>query len=131
MKPKGDRSETMPRTVRIAASFEQSFEEMATYYEAMRVLFPDAGARLRSFNHELFERVIPLLERHPDIGRLYPLRRVQDTTEDRLLANLVPALARKQATVREFIERDFSILYLVTADLILLLDLKHHRQSRY
>ena len=104
---------------------------MAAYYETMRALFPDAGARLKAFNQELFDRVIPLLERHPDIGRPYPLRRVQNATEDRLLADLAPALARKQATVRELIERDFSILYVVTTDVVLLLDLKHHRQSRY
>lgn len=48
---------------------------MAAYYDTMRALFPDAGARLIAFNQYLFERVIPLLERRADIGRPYPLRR--------------------------------------------------------
>ena len=119
------------REVRITAPFKESFAEMAGHYKALRPLFPDAGARLSAFADRLFERVIPMLETNAEIGRPYLLVKLGTQVEATLLAEMGPILASPTTMVREWVERDFTILYLTTPDHVYLVDLKHHRQLGY
>jgi hypothetical protein len=101
------------------------------HYKTLRPLFPDAGARLAAFNEDLFERIVPMLERHADIGRPYALRKLGSKGEAATLAELAPLLAASAAAVREWVEREFTILYIVTPQKVFLVNLKHHRQLGY
>jgi hypothetical protein len=40
-------------------------------------------------------------------------------------------LAASAAAVREWVEREFTILYIVTPEKVFLVNLKHHRQLGY
>ena len=119
------------REVLVTEPFREAFARLTEHYRTLRSLFPDSGTRLAAFNEELFERIVPALERHADIGRPYVLRKLGDRTEARLLAELAPRLAASSAIAREWVERDFTILYLVTPDKVFLVNLKHHRQLGY
>ncbi|MBI2224360.1 MAG: hypothetical protein HYU44_05265, partial [Betaproteobacteria bacterium] len=46
-------------------------------------------------------------------------------------ADLTPPLAARSAVAREWVEREFTILYIVTPDKVFLVNLKHHRQLGY
>lgn len=119
------------REVLVTAPFRRAFADLARHYEALRSVFPDSGARLGAFSTDLFDRIVPLLERDADIGRPYLLRKLDSPVETGVLTELLPELAGQGAVAREWIEREFSILYLVTSTRVLLVNLKHHRQSGY
>jgi hypothetical protein len=74
---------------------------------------------------------VPAPERHADIGRPYALRKIGSEAEAVSLAELMPLLAADSAVAREWVEREFTILYIVTPDKVLLVNLKHHRQLGY
>ena len=97
----------------------------------LQPLFPDSGSRLAAFNNDLFERILPALQRNADIGRPYALRKLGNQTEAVLLVELTPLLATHFAAAREWVEREFTILYIVTPDKVYLVNLKHHRQLGY
>ncbi len=119
------------REVLIARLFDEAIAKMADYYESMRPIFPDSGSRLSAFADRLFEHVIPMLEKYAEIGRLYPLAKLGTEAETMLLAELGPVIANPSTAVREWIERDFTILYLTTPDRVYMINLKHHRQFGY
>ena len=97
----------------------------------LQPLFPDSGSRLAAFNEDLFERILPALQRNADIGRPFALRKLGSQTEAVLLVELAPLLATHFAAAREWVEREFTILYIVTPDKVYLVNLKHHRQLGY
>jgi hypothetical protein len=117
--------------VLVTEPFREAFASLAEHYRTLRPLFADSGSRLAAFNEDLFERIVPALERHADIGRAYALRKLGSETEARLLAEFAPLLAASSAVAREWVEREFTILYLVTPDKVFLVNLKHHRQLGY
>lgn len=119
------------REVLITHPFREAFASLVEHYKSLQPLFPDSGARLAAFNEDLFERIVPALERHADIGRPYSLRKLGSEAEAVLLAELTPQLASRAAAAREWVEREFTILYIVTPEKVLLVNLKHHRQLGY
>jgi hypothetical protein len=119
------------REVLVTEPFREAFARLAEHYRTLQPLFPDSGSRLAVFGEELFERIVPALERHADIGRPYALRKLEGATETRLLAELAQPLAATSAVAREWVEREFTILYLVTPEKVFLVNLKHHRQLGY
>jgi hypothetical protein len=119
------------RVALITQPFREAFASLVEHYKTLQALFPDSGTRLAAFNEELFERIVPALERHADIGRPYALRKIGSEAEAVSLAELMPLLAADSAVAREWVEREFTILYIVTPDKVLLVNLKHHRQLGY
>ncbi len=119
------------REVLVTRPFREAFASLAEHYRTLQPLFPDSGSRLAAFNEDLFERIVPALQRHADIGRPYALRKLGSREESVLLADLTPPLAAHSAVAREWVEREFTILYIVTPDKVFLVNLKHHRQLGY
>jgi hypothetical protein len=77
----------------------------------------------------LFVTVIPTLERFPEIGRdllTRPLRSVQAQLRAEALRTRI-----KAGSIREYIHRDWLILYSVAPDAVHRLAVKHHRQLSY
>jgi len=119
------------REVLVTQPFREAFARLAEHYSTLQALFPDSGSRLAAFNEDLFDRIVPALEQHADIGRAYALRKLGSQAEAVLLAELAPLLAASSAVAREWVEREFTILYVVTPDNVFLVNLKHHRQLGY
>ena len=94
-------------TVRLTANFERNLESIKTFLEEH-----DATSAFLALLVELFDRVIPNLERFPEIGIDF-LARVPQSREgqahlDRLKARLGPTVR-----LRECIMGDYLILYAV------------------
>lgn len=119
------------REALVTQPFREAFASLAERYKTLQPLFPDSGSRLAAFNQDLFERIVPALERYADIGRPYALRKLGSQAEALVLAELTPQLAVRSAVAREWVEREFTILYAVTPDKVFLVNLKHHRQLGY
>jgi hypothetical protein len=119
------------RVVLVTAPFREAFARLVEHYRSLQPLFPDSGSRPAAFNEDLFARIVPALEQNPDIGRPNALRKLGSEAEAVLLDELAPLLAASSAVAREWVEREFTILYVVTPDEVFLVNLKHHRQLGY
>ena len=86
-------------------------------------------ASIREVAH-LNDRVIPAVERFPDIGADFAAR-APLSREGQFLFDRLVALAGPDAEVRQWIEGDYVILYLVRGGSIFLLSIKHHRQLSF
>ncbi len=131
MTRKRDARASRRRVVLVTQPFQEAFVRLVEHYRTLQPLFPDSGSRLAAFNEDLFERIVPALERNPDIGRPYALRKLGSQAEAVLLDEIAPLLAASSAVAREWVEREFTILYAVTPDDVFLVNLKHHRQLGY
>lgn len=80
--------------------------------------------------HRLQSTVVPQLQRFPEIGADF-LSRAPLSGEGRALFEQVAGLAGPSSEVRQWIDGDYIILYLVKDDATYLLSIKHHRQLSF
>ena len=112
-------------TVRITRNFERNLDDIEAFLT--RAEAPEAFDRLLD---ELSERVIPMLERHPDIGRDH-LARSTDSMEAQLKREaVIEALSTLDAagSIREYVLAHYLILYARLPETVHLLAIRHHRQ---
>jgi plasmid stabilization system protein ParE len=111
--------------VRVSDNFTRNLDEIECFLREA-----NAEAAFEDLLSDLFDRVIPTLERHPDIGRDF--LRHQATMEDSaaLLMQLQNRLETGE-TVRELIRGDYILLYSRRQKEIFLLAIKHHRQLSF
>ena len=112
--------------VRLTASFEHNLEEIADFLAEA-----EAVAAYDALLDDLAETVIPNLERFPEMGRPFLSREICSVegvnAQDRL-KNRLQELAIDPAALREYVLRDYLVLYAVRASHIYLLSIRHQRQ---
>jgi hypothetical protein len=85
---------------------------------------------------ELTDSVVPILKRHPRIGRNF-LQRQTDSVETQSRLQKLGALLRtldtdtQSAEVREYVMTDYLLLVALVSDMIYLLAIKHHKQLSF
>lgn len=112
-------------TVRITRNFERNLDEIEAFLT--RAEAPEAFDRLLD---ELSDRVIPMLERHPDIGRDH-LARSADSMEAQFRREaVIESLSALHAagSIREYVLAHYLILYARLPETVHLLAIRHHRQ---
>ena len=111
--------------VRITANFERNLAAIREFLAKA-----DATPAFEALIDHLNDRVTPTIERFPDVGASFaakaPLSR-----EGQVLFERFVALAGPNAEVRQWIEGDYIILYLVRGNALFLLSIKHHRQLSF
>jgi plasmid stabilization system protein ParE len=115
-------------TVRITRNFERNLDAIEAFLTQAEA--PEAFDRLLD---ELSERVIPMLERHPDIGRDH-LARSADSVEAQFKREAVIAsLSTLDAagSIREYVLAHYLILYAPLPETVHLLAIRHHRQLHF
>lgn len=121
-----------PRRVVVSAAFRASASEMAAYYKGLCGTLPNAGERFRRLMTQLTGEILPKLANRPAMGRPFTLSRLADPVERSAVAAIEAMLAdHPGAEVREWIREPFTVLYVVTETDLVLVGLKHHRQSGY
>ena len=82
---------------------------------------------------ELSERVLPVLDRHPRMGRRFMARLPTSVQAQVSHETLRVRLARQgpDADLREYVMDGYLILYLVTGERLELLSIRHHRQLAF
>ena len=116
----------------IAVKFTANFEANLASIEA----FLTEGEFAQGYDRlldELSDVVVPNLERFSAMGRPFLTRTTHSvealTIVDRLRVTLVRIAA--DAEIREYIMRDYVILYVLVRDDAYLLSIKHHRQLSF
>lgn len=115
--------------VRFAASFERNLEEIAEFLAET-----EAMAAYDALLDELAETVIPNLERFPDMGRPFMAREVFSVEGINALEQLgtrLSELAIAPADLREYVLRDYLVLYVVRGLQIHLLAIRHQRELAF
>lgn len=112
--------------VRLAASFERNLDEIAEFLAGA-----DAASAFDALLDELADTVIPNLERFPEMGRPFMAREVCSVEGINALERLSAALQRlaiAPEALREYVLRDYLVLYAVHGRQIHLLAIRHQRQ---
>ena len=112
-------------TVRLTANFEPNLESIKTFLGEH-----DASTAFSSLLTDLFDRIIPNLERFPDIGIDF-LARVPQSREGQAHIERLKARLGEQVRLRECIVGDYLILYAVRGTNLYLLAIKHHLQLSF
>jgi plasmid stabilization system protein ParE len=117
----------MPQAVRVVvtANFENNLSEIRDFLAAA-----DASAAFDKLLDELLERVIPALQRFPGIGAEFTAR-APLSADGQVLFERAVRLAGPRASLRQLIEGDFVLLYLVRERSVFLLSIRHHRQLSF
>ena len=111
--------------VRVTANFERNLVDIRDSLSAA-----GAPSAFQALIEHLETRVIPAIERFPDIGADFaakaPLSR-----EGQVLFERLVGLAGPNAKVRQLVEDDYIILYIARGSALFLLSIKHHRQLSF
>jgi hypothetical protein len=89
-----------------------------------------AEATFQALLAQLFEKITPLLEHSPRIGRDF-LARAYGSEEVKARIAELKKLAGEATEIREYIANDYLILYSLKASTIHLLAIRHHLQLSF
>lgn len=109
-------------SVRLAANFERNLDELEVF-ESERGSPAAFGALL----DELFDTVVPALERFPRVGRDL-LARTPGSAQGVVLHERVTQLVPEGGSLRQYATSRHVILYLEREVEVVLLAIRHHRQ---
>ena len=115
--------------VKFTARFERNLEEIERF-----LIEADAPQAFDALLDELLETVIPNLERFPAMGRPFlarPVRSVEATNAIAALTKQLEALTSDPDAIREYVLKDYLMLYAVIGGTIYLLAIRHHRQLSF
>ena len=110
--------------IRITANFDRNLEQIRRFLEEL-----DARQAFEQLLNQLFDVVIPNLERFPEMGRDFlarqPLSAEGLARHERLTKRL------GQGELREYIFDDYLLLYAHRDQQVDLLSIRHHRQLSF
>lgn len=115
--------------VKLTANFERNHADVECFLTKAEA--PQAYDALLD---ELLDRVIPNLERFPDIGRPFlarATRSVETTNALKALRAKLYALTKDPDALREYILADYLVLYVQIDEVLYLLAVRHHRQISF
>lgn len=115
--------------VKFTANFEHNLEAVERFLTEA-----DAPQAFDALLDELAETVIPNLERFPEMGRPFLRRQVRSVEVTNALAALqgkLAALTPEVDAIREYVLKDYLLLYAVIGGSIYLLAIRHQRQLSF
>lgn len=113
------------KSVLVTANFDRNLAEIREFLSEAQAAgtFDELVARLAS-------EVIPNLQRFPELGADFLARAPLSTDGIALFEEVVKA-AGPGSQVRQLIDGDYLVLYLVKEGVVHLLSIKHHRQVSF
>lgn len=115
--------------VKFTENFEHKLEEIESFLNEL-----EAPQAFDSLLNELLETVIPNLERFPEMGRPFLTnhpRSVETTNALATLSTKLSALTQDIEALREYILKDYLLLYAPIGETIYLLTIRHQRQLSF
>jgi hypothetical protein len=112
-------------TVLISANFERNLVEIEKFLSD-----GDARPAFDALIEHLSTDVVPTLERFPEIGADF-MAKAPLSVEGRVLFERIAAMAGPDAELRQLIDSDYVILYLLRGGSLILLSIRHHRQLSF
>lgn len=120
---------TKKTVVKLTANFQRNLEGIEQFLAEL-----EAPQAFDGLLDELLETVIPNLERFPEMGRPFlsrPLRSVETTNALATLHTKLSALTTDPDALREYVLKDYLLLYALIAGEIYLLAIRHQRQLSF
>jgi len=115
----------MPSWVRVTGNFQRNLEMIREF-----LIEQESEAGFDSLIAQLFQDVIPNLERFPDMGRDF-LARNPLSVEGRAKRHALKVRSGRNTAIREYIAGDYLLLYAVRDPVVFLLSIRHHRQLSF
>jgi plasmid stabilization system protein ParE len=115
----------MPSWVRITGNFQRNLEQIREY-----LIEQEFATGFDDLIEQLFENVIPNLERFPDMGRDF-LARNPLSVEGQAKRHALKVKSGANTAIREYIADDYLLLYAVRDSVVFLLSIRHHRQLSF
>jgi len=116
--------------VKFTANFERNLESIELFLTEVGA--PKAFDKLLD---ELLETAIPNLERFPEMGRSFMARQAHSVETTNALATLkvklLPLTSSDTNAIREYVLKDYLLLYVLIDGAIYLLSLRHQRQLSF
>ena len=115
--------------VKITANFERNLEDIDLFQSER-----EAPHAFDGLLDELLETVIPNLERFPDMGRPFLARQARSVETTNALARLgtkLSALTPDTDSLREYVLKDYLLVYALIGEAIYLLAIRHQRQLSF
>jgi plasmid stabilization system protein ParE len=115
--------------VKLTANFERNLASIESF-----LLEQDAPQAFDSLLDQLLETVITNLERFPDMGRpflAHPPRSVETTNALAALRAKLSALTSDEDRLREYVLKDYLLLYALIGGTVHLLAIRHQRQLSF
>ncbi|MFZ2854155.1 MAG: type II toxin-antitoxin system RelE/ParE family toxin [Rhodocyclaceae bacterium] len=115
--------------VKFTANFERNLEDIEHLLSEV-----EAAKAFDGLLDELLETVIPNLERFPEMGRPFMARQPRSVETTNALATLhgkMSALTPDADALREYVLKDYLLLYLPIGGAIYLLGVRHQRQLSF
>lgn len=115
--------------VKFTANFERNLEDIERF-----LTDAEAPQAYDGLLDELLETVIPNLERFPGMGRPFMLRQPRSVETTNALATLrakLLALTTDPEALREYVLKDYLVLYVEIGGTIYLLAIRHQRQLSF
>lgn len=115
--------------VKFTANFAGNLESIELFLTEV-----DAPQAFDGLLDELLETVIPNLERFPEMGRPFMARKrgsVETTNAFEMLRAKLSALTPDPDALREYVLKDYLLLYAVIGGVIYLLAIRHQRQLSF
>lgn len=112
-------------TVLVSANFERNLVEIEKFLSE-----GDARSMFDPLIEHLAADVVPTLERFPEIGADF-MARAPLSVEGRVLFERIAAMAAPEGDLRQWIDGDYVVLYLVRGASVVLLSIRHHRQLSF
>ena len=113
------------RTIRVTKNFDKNLADIRRFLEEQ-----EAPREFQSLLEQLFETVVPNLERFPEIGVDFPARAPQ-STEGMMRLETLKQRFGENTSLREYISGDYLVLYALRGDNSYLLSIEHHRQLSF
>jgi len=111
-------------SVQVTANFERNLNSIERFLTEA-----DLVGQFDDLLEELLENVIPTLEQFPDIGRHFFCEPAQSAESRNARRKL--QLRLQDATVHEYLTKDYLLLYARYSDAVCLLSIKHHKQLSF
>lgn len=115
--------------VKFTANFERNLEDIERFLTEL-----EAPQAFDGLLDELLETVIPNLERFPEMGRSFMTRQPRSVETTNALATLrakLSALTPDADALREYVLKDYLLLYAPIGGAIYLLAIRHQRQLSF
>jgi hypothetical protein len=109
--------------------FTENFSVNLTAIQTLFLGLEGAHAFKRLFTH-LVDDVIPTICRYPQCGRQFFVHAIR-SSEARVLVKKLRRRLESSDDLREYIVKDYLLLYLVRGERIVFLAIKHHRQLSF
>ena len=111
--------------IRITGNFDKNLADIRRFLEEQ-----EAPREFQLLLEQLFETMIPNLERFPEMGVDF-LAKVPQSMEGLMRLEILKQRLGRNISLREYISGDYLVLYALRGDNLYLLSIKHHRQLSF